>query len=76
VSASGSDRQHEAARALDLKIEQAKEVERVIAEAQTDEGCRQILEAVAQQVVAELDAKEAEFKRLPTLADLEKQRIN
>lgn len=47
-----------------------------LAEAQTVAGRLQILEAIARQVVAELDAKEPEFKQLPTLADIEKQRLN
>jgi len=47
-----------------------------LAEAQTPEGKRAILDRVVQQLLAQLDAAHAEALAMPTLADLEKRRVN
>ncbi|MGE0660441.1 MAG: hypothetical protein AB7O63_13160 [Reyranellaceae bacterium] len=47
-----------------------------LAEAQTPEGKRAILDRVVQQLIGELDAAHADALAMPTLADLEKRKVN
>jgi len=47
-----------------------------LAEAQTPEGKRAILDRVVRQLLSELDAARAEALAMPTLADLEKRKVN
>lgn len=47
-----------------------------LAEAQTADGKREIIQRIADRLLVELEARRAEALTMPTVADLERRRLN